>query len=77
MEVHCIKSHDVGCGRGSFTGVLRRSASDERTLRRLREQEGNIQKTENKIWLDFFNFDQRRFPLSSRILRNVQNHLEL
>ena len=42
-----------------------------------REQEGNIKKTENNIWLDFFHFDQRSFPFSSGIHGGVLDHVEL
>ena len=42
-----------------------------------REQEGNIKKTKNNIWLDFFHFDQRSFPFSSGIHGGILDHVEL
>ena len=77
MEVHYIKGHGVEYLERQLLALALVPAIVGAALVSLREQEGNIEETENKIWWDFFNFDERTFPSPSGILRNVTNHLEL
>ena len=43
----------------------------------LRERERNMLEIKMKILNFFFNVDQRRFPFSSGILKDIQSHAEL